>query len=305
LLAFLKQGDHVILTDDCYRRTREFILTTLGKFGVSASVVPINDFHALENAITRQTRLFFSETPTNPYLRILDLERWTAVAKSCNALTLLDATFATPVNLRPLEWKVDLVFHSATKYMGGHNDLLAGVVSGSKELIARIRDLVFTMGPVLDPQSAFLLSRGIKTLGLRVRQQNENAQRLADFLGQHPSIEKVWYPGCEDHPDHALAHKQMEGFGGVVSFTIQGDFAHTASFLDNLKIPYLTPSLGAVESLATQPALMSYANLSAQERKNLGILDNLVRYAVGIENIDDIIEDVDQAFAAVARTELK
>ncbi|NSW53616.1 MAG: aminotransferase class I/II-fold pyridoxal phosphate-dependent enzyme [Anaerolineae bacterium] len=298
LLTFLKQGDHVILTDDCYRRTREFVLTILARFGVTASVVPINDFDALRRAVTPATRVFFSETPTNPYLRVLDLAQWCAAARVCGAITMLDATFATPVNLRPTEWGVDLVLHSATKYLGGHNDLLAGIAAGSTALISRIRDMVFTMGPILDPQSAFLLLRGIKTLGLRVGQQNRNGQRLADFLRGHPAVEQVWYPGCPDHQDHATAQRQMSGFGGVVSFTVKGDFTATSTFLDQLKIPYLTPSLGAVESLATQPALMSYANVAPEERKALGVVDNLVRYAVGIEDVGDIIADIDQALKA-------
>lgn len=295
IMTYVQQGDHVIMTDDCYRRTREFMLNFLARFGVSVSMVPLNDLEALKAAVRLNTKIFFSETPTNPYLRVLDLPAWVAAAKEVGALTMLDATFATPVNLKPLDWGVDVVLHSGTKYLGGHNDLLAGCAAGSHALMKQLRETVFTMGPVLDPLPAFLLLRGIKTLGLRVQHQNKITQQVAEFLADHPAIEEVWYPGLPNHPDHAIAKAQMSGFGGVISFTVKGDFDQTGAFIDHLKIPYLTPSLGAVESLVTQPALMSYTGYTADQRRAMGVRDNLVRYSVGIEDARDLIDDLDQA----------
>ena len=298
LLTFLEAGDHIILTDDCYRRTREFASEMLKKFGVSATLVPLNDFKALEAAIQPKTKVFFSETPTNPYLRILDLPKWVDAAKKVGAITILDATFATPINLRPSRLGIDLVIHSATKYLGGHNDLLAGSVAGAQLLVQAVRETVFTTGAILDPHSSFLLGRGLKTLALRVEHQNECALRVAEFLMEHPRVEGVWYPGLATHPDFAIATELLDGFGGVVSFTIQGGFDETAGFIDRLKIPFITPSLGGVECLVTQPAMMSYSSYSPEERQAIGVKDNLVRYAVGIENAEDLIADLAQALNA-------
>jgi len=295
LLALLSQGSHVVITDDCYRQTRIFCRDFLKRYGITCTLVPMGDFHALENAIRPETRLILSESPTNPYLRILDLERLVDVARRHKVKTLVDSTFATPLNLRPLEWGVDLVVHSATKYLAGHNDLLAGVVAGEKDQVIALREALGVLGGISDPHNAALLLRGLKTLGLRLERQNHNGQLVAEYLEAHPAVERVWYPGLPSHPDHEVAAAQMKGFGGVVSFTIRGDLETTSRFIDRLQIPLISPSLGGVESLVTQPALMSYYDLSTEERLEIGIRDNLVRLALGIEDAADLIADLAQA----------
>ncbi len=221
------------------------------------------------------------------------------IAHSHRVKTLVDATFATPLNVRPLEWGVDLVVHSATKYLAGHNDLLAGVVAGETGLLGALRETLGVLGAIADPHNAALLLRGLKTLGLRLERQNQTAQRIAEFLEGHPAVEQVWYPGLASHPDHAVAASQMSGFGGVVSFTVRGDLDSTSQFVDALQIPLIATSLGGCESLVSQPALMSYFELSSEERLAIGIRDNLVRFAVGIEDQSDLLADLDQALATV------
>ncbi|HEX2908408.1 MAG TPA: PLP-dependent aspartate aminotransferase family protein [Phototrophicaceae bacterium] len=300
LLAVLSSGGHVIMTDDCYRRTRQFCLTFLQRFGIETTVVPMGDYDALEAAIIpKKTRFIISESPTNPYLRIANLERIAQLGKKYRVLTLIDSTFATPINQRPLEWGIDFVLHSATKYLSGHNDLLAGVVVGRADRIKALRDARGVLGGVVDPQNAYLLERGVKTLAVRVKQQNHTALAVAHFLEAHPAIERVWYPGLASHPDHTVAAAQMEGYGGVVSFEVAGDLKVTSRFIDRLRIPYIAPSLGGVESLIEQPALMSYYEKTTEERLSLGIKDNLVRFAIGIEDTDDVLADLDQALAGI------
>jgi cystathionine gamma-synthase len=305
LLTVLKSGQHVVMTNDVYRRTRQFCLTTLAKFGIETSVVPVGDYDALEAAVIKgKTRFIISETPTNPYLRVADLERIRQIAKANRCLTMIDTTFATPINLRPLAWGIDFVVHSATKYLGGHNDLLAGVICGGAARIKALKDARGVFGQVLDPNSAYLLERGIKTLGLRVQQQNATALAVARYLEQHPKIDRVYYPALESHPDHEIATHQMTGFGGVVSFEVAGDLQATGDFIDRMTIPYIAPSLGGVESLIEMPALMSFYEKTTQERLALGIKDNLVRFAIGIEDADDIIADLEQALAGIPEREL-
>jgi len=299
-LTVLKPDTHIVMTDDCYRRTKQFCLTTLKKFGIETSIVPMGDYDALEAAIIpKKTRFIFTETPTNPYLRVADLERIAEIGKQNRAMTLIDTTFATPVNLRPIEYGIDFVMHSATKYLGGHNDVLAGVISGSKARIKALKDARGMFGNVIDPHQAFLLERGIKTLGVRVKHQNDSALRVAQYLENHPKIERVFYPGLESHPDYEVAQKQMAGFGGVVSFEVVGGLESTGDFIDRLQIPYIAPSLGGVEALIEQPAYVSYYDLSSEERQAIGINDNLVRYALGIEDAEDIISDLEQALVDV------
>ncbi|RMG71993.1 MAG: PLP-dependent transferase [Chloroflexi bacterium] len=296
LLTILPTGSHIVMTSDCYRRTRQFCQTFLARFGIETTVVLNGDYEALESAIIpRKTRFIISESPTNPYLRIADLDRIAHLGKKYRCLTLIDSTFATPINQRPIEWGIDFVLHSATKYLSGHNDLLAGSVSGRADRIKALKDARGVLGGVVDPQSAYLLERGIKTLGVRVRQQNQTAMAVAKFLEGHPKIERVWYPGLESHPDYEIAVQQMNGFGGVVSFEVYGDLQTTARFIDALQIPYIAPSLGGVESLIEQPALMSYYEKTTEERLALGIKDNLVRFAIGIEDTQDILDDLEQA----------
>ena len=295
-LTVLRPDTHIVMTDDCYRRTRQFCMTTLKKFGIETSIVPMGDDDALEAAIIpKKTRFIFTETPTNPYLRVADLERIAALGRRYRAMTLIDATFATPVNLRPLEYGIDFVMHSATKYLGGHNDILAGAIAGSRVRIKALKDARGMFGNVIDPHQAYLLERGMKTLAVRVKHQNESAMKIAGYLERHPKIERVFYPGLESHPDHSIAKAQMTGFGGVVSFEVAGGLETTSDFIDRLRIPYIAPSLGGVESLIEQPAYVSYYDLSRAERQQLGIGDNLVRFALGIEDADDIISDLAQS----------
>ncbi len=300
LLSVLPAGSHIIMTDDCYRRTRQFALTFLQRLGIETSVVPMGDYEAIEAAIIkRKTRFIISESPTNPYLRVADLQRIADIGQRHKVRTLIDSTFATPINQRPLDWGIDYVLHSATKYLGGHNDLLAGVVVGQADRIAALRDARGILGGIPDPHTAFLLERGLKTLALRVEQQNRTALAAAHFLEAHPRIERVWYPGLESHPDYATATAQMKGFGGVISFEVAGNLRSTGNFIDRMQIPYIAPSLGGVESLIEQPAIVSYYDKTTEERLVLGIKDNLVRFSIGIEDTIDILNDLDQALAGL------
>lgn len=301
LLAMLRGGQHVILTSDCYRRTRQFVTNVLGRFGVASTIVDPDDYDGLARAIRPgATRLLISESPTNPYLRCLDLERVSAITGEHPGVKLLiDATFATPVNQRPLEQGADLVFHSCTKYLSGHNDMLGGAVLGPAPLIAALRDFRGVLGGILDAHSAYLLIRGLKTLELRVRQQNDTAMQVARMLEAHPRVQRVYYPGLESHPDHEVARRHMAGYGGVVSFLVDGDLDATSRFIDACTLPVIGPSLGGVESLIEQPALMSFYELTTEQREAIGIKDNLVRLSVGVENAGDIIADLEQALAAL------
>lgn len=310
LLALLSSGDHLIFTDDSYNKTRDFCVDFLPRFGVETTSVPMGDYEAIEAAIRPNTRLILSESPTNPYMRVLDLERVADIAKRRGArhglLTIIDSTFATPINQRPLTFGIDLVIHSATKYLGGHNDIIAGAVVGRADLLVTIKQHRGLLGSITDPQTAVLLERGLKTLGLRVQQQNKSAEAIARYLEQHPRVERVWYPALESHPDTAIAHAQMAGFGGVVSFEVKVDdstdsakeetaVSAAAAIMDKFTIAQNAPSLGGVETLVMQPALASYYALTATERAALGIKDNLIRYAVGVEELADLLADLEQA----------
>jgi len=303
LLSLLSAGSHVIMTDDCYRRTRQFITKFLARYDVEATQVPMGDYEALEAAIRPNTKIIVSESPTNPYLRVLDLNKLVDIAKRHNLKTVIDSTFATPINQRPLEFGVDFVVHSATKYLGGHNDLMAGVVIGSDYMIGAIKEMQAMLGDVSDPHTAYLLLRGLKTLELRVQRQNETADKVAHFLAGHPAVRRVYYPGLPSHPDYAVAVEQMSAYGGVVSFELEADLAGTGKFIDQLQIPYIGPSLGGVESLVEQVALVSYYELSTEERAEIGISDSLVRLAVGIESADDLLADLAQALDKAFETE--
>ncbi len=295
LFAVLSRGSHVVVTDDSYRRTRQFLTQILQRYGIEVSTAPAGDYVAMEDAIRPTTRVLLSESPTNPYNYVLDMERFSEIGKRHRVKTIIDATFATPFNQRPLEFGIDLVFHSATKYLGGHNDLLAGAVLGSEAIIDGIRSLQAVTGAVVDPFAAYLLVRGLKTFALRVERQNANAQALAEFLAKHPRINAVHYPGLPSHPQHEVAKRQMKGFGGVVSFEVKGDQKATSRIVDSCRIPQIAPSLGGVESLIEQPALMSFYEFTTEERLLVGIRDNLIRYSVGIEDVEDLIADLANA----------
>ncbi|MBM4261004.1 MAG: aminotransferase class I/II-fold pyridoxal phosphate-dependent enzyme [Deltaproteobacteria bacterium] len=299
LYAVLSHNSHVVVTDDSYRRTRQFLTQTLHRYGIEVSVVPAGDYEAIEEAIRPTTRMLVSESPTNPYNRIVDMERFAAIGKKHRVKTLIDATFATPFNQRPLEFGIDLVLHSATKYLAGHNDLLAGAVLGSEALVDGVRSLQHITGAVVDPMAAYLLIRGLKTFALRVQRQNTNAQALAEFLAKHRRVDAVHYAGLPTHPHHQIAKRQMRGFGGVVSFEVKGDLEATSRVVDGCRIPQIAPSLGGVESLIEQPALMSFYELSTEERLQVGIKDNLIRYSVGIEDTEDLLADIAAALDRV------
>ncbi len=299
LYAVLSHNSHVVVTDDSYRRTRQFLTQVLHRYGIEVSVVPAGDYQAVEEAIRPTTRLLVSESPTNPYNRIVDLERFAEIGRRHRVKTLIDATFATPYNQRPLEYGIDIVLHSATKYLAGHNDLLAGAVLGSADLVDGIRSLQHVTGAIIDPLAAYLLGRGLKTFALRVERQNGNAQTLAEFLAGHPRVKAVHYAGLPGHPEHEVARRQMRGFGGVVSFEVDGDLEAASRVVDACRIPQIAPSLGGVESLIEQPALMSFYELSTDERLMVGIKDNLIRYSVGIEDAGDLIADLTAALERV------
>jgi cystathionine gamma-synthase len=292
ILALTKAGSHVVLFNDCYRRTRQFVSKVLERFGVASTLVPPGDLDALAKALRPETRLVISEAPTNPYQSVVDVRR---LAKLCGARgvkTLIDATFATPINMRPAEHGIDLVVHSGTKYLSGHNDVLAGFVAGSSGLVSLLRELRDVTGAILDPHAAYLVLRGMKTLAVRVAQQNKSALALAQALEAHPRVRRVFYPGLPSHPHHAVARELMSGFGGIVTFAVKGSLEDVSRFVDACRIPRIAPSLGGVESLIEQPALMSYFELSTEQREAVGITDDLVRYAVGLEDTDELIADV-------------
>jgi cystathionine gamma-synthase len=291
--ALLSSGDHLVLVRDAYHGTRDFAANYLSRWGIETTFVPVDDPAAMAAAVRPTTRAIYSETPTNPYLSIMDLSAMRKIGEAHSVTTIVDSTFATPINLRPLEHGIDLVLHSATKYLGGHNDLLAGVVVGSSRLVDQIAEARGVLGAVSSPHDAYLLLRGLKTLEVRVRRQNENAQFIAEFLQQHPAVRRVYYPGLPSHPQHEIALQQMTGFGGVVSFEVDGDMARTSRLVDLLRLPYIGPTLGGVESIVQQPAMLF--SLDAAERREAGLKDNLIRYAVGIEDHEDLIADLRQA----------
>jgi cystathionine gamma-synthase len=300
ILSLLSAGDHIIVGDDSYRRIRLFCTKTLARFGITSSVVPMGDYEALDLACTPNTKLLVFEVPTNPFLRVLDISRAAEIAKKHGALLLCDSTLASPCVIQPLKFGADLVIHSATKFLGGHNDLICGAVIGSHDLIEKIHEERNTFGGIADPDVAWRLERSLKTLPLRMKQHNSSALTLAKFLESQSLVERVWYPLLESHPDHTVATKQFQsggfGGGGVVSFTLKGNESGACFFLDQLKIPFLADSLGGTESLVKHVARMSYYRYSREERLKVGITDTLIRYSVGLEECSDLIDDLKAAF---------
>jgi cystathionine gamma-synthase len=296
ILTLVQSGDHIVTTDDSYKKTLEFCQSYMKQFGVECTIVPFGDYDILEGAIKKNTRFIFSESPTNPYLNIFDLVKLKKIADRHKVLTLIDSTFATPLNQRPLEFGIDLVLQSCTKYLAGHNDILAGAVLGRSELVDKIRNLHKSMGGLIDPHCCYLLLRGLKTFPLRVKHQNESALRIAEYLEGHPRVKRIYYPFLKSHPHYEVAKEQMSGGGGVVTFEIKGGLKDAKRFLDALKLIYIGPSLGGVESLITHPALVSYYDYTRKERYKLGLTDTLFRLAVGIEDVEDIIADLERGF---------
>lgn len=294
ILSLVQSGDHIVITDDSYKKTLEFCKSYLKQFGIGCTIVPFGDYGILEKAIKKNTRFIFSESPTNPYLNVFDLVKIKKIATRHHILTLIDSTFSTPLNQRPIEFGMDIVLQSATKYLAGHNDILAGAVLGRSELVDKIRNLHKSMGGLIDPHCCYLLLRGLKTFPLRVKKQNETALKVAEFLEGHSRIRKVYYPFLKSHPHYDIATKQMTGGGGVVTFDIKGSLSTAKKFLDSLRLCYIGPSLGGVETLITHPAMVSYYDYTRKERYKLGITDTLFRLAVGIEDAEDIIKDLER-----------
>jgi len=295
LLALLSRGDHLIFGRDSFYQTREFVGTLLSRWGIETTLVENDRPEAFAAAIRPGTRAIFVECPSNPYLRVADIPRIVEIARANKLLTVVDSTFATPLNMRPLEFGADIVIHSATKYLAGHNDLLAGVAIGSSQILADVGGVRSLLGGIPGADEASLLIRGLKTLDLRVRRQNETGLRVAQFLEKQPAVERVWYPGLPGHPDYETARRLMSGFGGVVSFELKGDFDRAGRFVDSLQLPFIGPTLGGVESIILQPAALY--SLDPFERKLGGMKDNLLRYSLGIEDADDLIADLQQALA--------
>ena len=294
MFSFLKSGDHVILHDSIYGGTINLVNTEFKKFNIDFSYIDINDVDLLKSTIKKNTRIIYFETPTNPLLQIVDISLISSVAKENNIISIIDNTFASPINQNPINFGIDLVIHSATKYLGGHSDILAGSVSGDKEHIEKIKKSGINYGANLSDYTVWLLERSIKTLSVRVNAQNQNALDLAKFLDDNSLIKKVFYPGLENHLSHEIACEQMIGFGGMMSFEVV-DKINSEDFVSDLKIISPTMSLAGVESSITSPSKTSHKKVDPQIRKKLGISDNLLRFSVGIEDIEDLMLDLDKS----------
>jgi cystathionine beta-lyase/cystathionine gamma-synthase len=300
VMALLKSGDHVVAQRDIYGGATKFFSSWLPKMGIETTFVNTTDYDQHAGALRPNTKLLYLESPTNPTLRVVDLPKVAALAKQHNLISMIDSTFATPINQRPYEFGIDLVMHSGTKYFGGHSDLISGIVAGRRDLIEEIHETRTTLGGTMDPHAAWLLLRGIKTLAVRVARQNENALRIARFLARHAKVRRVHYPFLEGHPQRALAGEQMHGGGGVLSFEVEGSGDDARRLAESLHLFTLAPSLGGVDSLVTIPVLTSHAMISAEHREKMGVTEQLIRLSVGIENADDLIADLEQGLAVVS-----
>jgi cystathionine beta-lyase/cystathionine gamma-synthase len=300
ILALLKSGDHIVAQRDIYGGTTKFFSQWLPKLGIETTFVDTTEYEQHARAIQPNTKLLYLESPTNPTVRIVDLHKAVALAKKHTLISMIDSTFATPINQRPVEFGIDLVMHSGTKYFAGHSDLICGIMAGRKDLIEKIHETRTTLGGVMDPHAAWLLLRGIKTLAVRVQRQNENALRIAQFLAQHSKVRRVHYPFLEGHPQRAIAMEQMVGGGGMVSFEVDGSGEDARRLSESLHLFTLAPSLGGVDSLVCIPVLTSHAMISAEQRQKMGVTEQLIRLSVGIESADDLIADLEQALAAVS-----
>ncbi|MEA2000721.1 MAG: cystathionine gamma-synthase family protein [Actinomycetota bacterium] len=299
LHALLRPGMRVVSVKDTYGGTSKIFTEFLPTLGIDVELIDTTDFDAIESAVATGCDLLYLETPTNPTLKVLDLPRLIAAGHNQDAIVVVDNTFATPINQLPLTLGADLVVHSATKFLGGHADALGGIVAGRADLIDTIYHYREINGATLDPMAAYLLLRGMKTLHLRVERQAENAQAVADFLGSHPKVSVVNYPGLESHPQHDVAKRQMSGFGGMLSFALHGDLDAVRRFLPEMQLAHRAANLGSVETTIGPPATTSHVECSVEERAELGIPEGLVRYSAGIEHIDDLLADLDQALAAL------
>jgi cystathionine gamma-synthase len=304
LFTLLAPGDRVVSVRDTYGGTNKIFDEFFPKFGIEATLCDTTDFDAIEAEIDRGCRVLYLESPTNPTCKIMDIERLAKRAHAVGATVVVDNTFATPINQNPLELGADLVLHSATKYLGGHADALGGVICGPRDVVHAVYHFREINGATLHPEAAYLLLRGMKTLHLRVERQNQSAMTVARYLQGHPLIENVFYPGLETHLHHDVAARQMRGFGGMLSFQLRGDFENVKAFLPRLRYAHRAANLGAVETVVAPPRTGSHVELTADERAALGIPETLVRYSVGIEDVDDLIRDLDQALGQVENLEV-
>lgn len=298
LLTVLRNGDHLLAQDSLYGGTLDFIFRELEGFGISYDFIDGAAPETWSGRLRPSTRAIYVESISNPLLRIPDLEGVVAFAREHGLVSLIDNTFATPVNFRPPELGFDLSLHSCTKYLNGHSDIVAGAVIGREDLVERVTHTLNHLGGSLDPHACFLLYRSLKTLALRVRFQNESAFRIAGFLEQHPAVAGVNYPGLQIHPGHERSARLFEGFGGMISFELSGGTEAAEAFFDRIHIPIVAPSLGGVESLVTRPATTSHLGMDPEERRRIGISDSLIRFSIGIEAMEDLIEDLDQALGS-------
>jgi cystathionine gamma-synthase len=299
LFALLSPAQRAISVRDAYGATYLHFTQILPRFGITCQVCETEDHEAIKAAIAQGCDVLYLESPTNPTLKVLDLARLCAAAHEVGAITIVDNTFATPINQRPIALGADLVIHSATKFLGGHGDVLGGVVCGRKDLVEKVYRHRELTGPSLDAHSAFLMLRSLKTLGLRVGRHNENALTLARFLEKQPKVEGVYYPGLESHAGHEIAKRQMTGYGGVLSFEIRGGFEAVKRFLPRLRYAYMAANLGQIETIVGPPATTSHVELTDEERAEAGVPEGLIRYSVGIEDVDDLKADLEQALAGI------
>lgn len=300
LFALVAAGDRVVSLKDTYGGTNKLFLEFLPRFEIEVALCDTTDHAAIEAAIARGCQALYLESPTNPTLKVVDIARLAAAAHRAGALVVVDNTLATPINQRPLQLGADLVIHSATKFLGGHADALGGVVCGAEQLVGRIYHFREITGACLDPMAAYLLLRGMKTLHLRIAQQNRSALEIARFLQSNPAVTRVFYPGLESHENHEIARRQMRGFGGVLSFAVEGGFESVKAFLPRLRCAHLAANLGAVETVAGPPATTSHVESTPAEREASGIPEALIRYSVGIEDTRDLIADLQQALNSLS-----
>jgi cystathionine beta-lyase/cystathionine gamma-synthase len=300
ILALVKAGDHIVAQRDIYGGALKFLSQWLPKLGVETTFVDTNDIAQHECAIRPNTKIVYVESPTNPTVRVVDLEKIVALAQKHGLTSLIDSTFATPINCRPAEWGIDVVLHSGTKYFGGHSDIMCGITAGRRDLIEQVHHARTTLGGCMDPHAAFLLLRGIKTLAVRVERQNQSALRIAEFLSRHPKVTRVHYPLLKEHPDYAIAKKQMTGAGGVLSFEVDGSGADACRVAEGLNLFTLAPSLGGVDSLVTIPVLTSHYLIDPAVLKKMGVTEQMLRISVGIEHVEDLIADLGKGLGVLS-----
>jgi cystathionine gamma-synthase len=304
LLALLKAGDHIVAQRDIYGGVTKFLTQWLPKLGIETTLVDTTDYEQHRRAIRANTRLLYLESPTNPTLRLVNLKQAAEIARERGLISMIDSTFATPINCRPAEYGIDLVMHSGTKYFAGHSDLICGILAGRSDLLDTVHATRTTLGNNMDPHAAWLLLRGMRTLAVRVERQNSSALKVAEYLDGHAKVRRVHYPFLSGHPQRDLAMQQMKGGGGVLSFEVEGSGEDARRFAEALELFTLAPSLGGVDSLVTLPVVTSHAMIRAEEREKMGVTEQLVRISVGLEHVDDLIADLEKALAAVRGAKL-